>query len=346
MCLKIADDIGLFKHIGAQKSPAKSIDTLAAATSVEPALLKRIARHLAARNILLDNNGSALGSYGATHISEALATREGSSGIRHLCHVYTSAFLDMPRFLEENGYKTPSDARNGTFQQSRGLRGLSMFECLQREENKHLAEDFNLLMKFTTKGRRSFLDVCDIRLLLEGRRGKEAGASRHLFVDIGGGTGTDAVSFRTSFAEVSGTVELQELDGVIEAARNAGVEYQDVSLRVLDFFSPQPVRGSRFYFMGSVLHDWPDTDAKRILENVAAAMEPGFSTLLLSENVLPNENCHPHLSAIDLTMMTMLASKERSEEDWKRLLEDTGLKIIKIHSIPSCLKSVLECELR
>ena len=347
MCLKVADDIELFKHVGLQGSTFKSIDALAALTSVEPALLKRIARHLAARNVLVDNVSAAPGSYyGATHISEALATREGSSGIRHTCHVYISAFLEMPEFLRENGYRTPSDSRNGIFQQRHGLAGLTWFECLQRPENGQLAEDFNLLMRFTTKGRRSFLDVCDVASLLQGRGAASGEASKHLFVDIGGGTGTDAMDFRARFVDVPGMVELQELDGVIEAARTTGVEGRGVSLRAHDFFAAQPVRGSRFYFMGSVLHDWPDADGKRILERVVAAMGAGYSTLLLSENVLPDANCHPHLSAIDLTMMTTLASKERNEEDWRQLLESAGLRILRIHTIPSCLKSVLECELQ
>ena len=106
------------------------------------------------------------------------------------------------------------------------------------------------------------------------------------------------------------------------------------------------MRKSRFYFLGSVLHDWSDEDAKRILDNVAKAMKPGYSTLLLSENVMPDAGCHPHLSAMDMTMMTLLASKERSEGDWHRLLGNAGLKIVMVHTIPSCLKSVLECVLK
>ena len=68
------------------------------------------------------------------------------------------------------------------------------------------------------------------------------------------------------------------------------------------------------------------------------------STLLLSENVIPATGCHPHLSALDLTMMTLFGSQERTEEHWEELLESEGLKLVKVHSIPSCLKSVLEVE--
>ena len=96
--------------------------------------------------------------------------------------------------------------------------------------------------------------------------------------------------------------------------------------------------------MGSVLHDWPDDEARDILRNVVPAMTEGYSKLLLSENVIPPTGCHPHLSALDLTMMTLFGSQERTEGHWRRLLESEGLKLVAVHTIPSCLKSVLEAE--
>ena len=344
MCLKVADDIELFKHVGTQSSPAKNIDTLAGLTSVEPTLLKRVVQHLAARNVLVDS-ASATDEYGATHISEALATREGSSGVRHAWNIYMPAFLELPQFLKKNGYQAHTDSRNGIFQQSHNLTGLTMFECLHKPEYKPRVEDFNLLMSFTMKARPSFMNVCDMRSLIQKQKPNPQ-ESKHFFVDIGGATGTDAADVRDRFNDVAGVVELQELTGVVEAARATDVESRGVTLRAHDFFTPQPVLGSRFYYLSAVLHKWPDADAKRILENIAAAMVRGYSTLLVSENVVPDSKCPPHVCALDLTMMTMFASKERNEKEWKQLLESAGLKIVKIHTSPSSLKSVLECELK
>ena len=53
-------------------------------------------------------------------------------------------------------------------------------------------------------------------------------------------------------------------------------------------------------------------------------MEKGYSTLLLSENVIPRAGCNPHLSALDLTMMALFGSQERTEEHWKELLGQEG----------------------
>ena len=74
-------------------------------------------------------------------------------------------------------------------------------------------------------------------------------------------------------------------------------------------------------------------------------MARGYSKLLLSENVIPATDCHPHLSAIDLSMMILFGSQERTDKHWKELLASEGLDLVAIHTIPSCLKSVLEAEL-
>lgn len=45
--------------------------------------------------------------------------------------------------------------------------------------------------------------------------------------------------------------------------------------------TPSPHPGSRAYLLRSVLHDWDNTDARRLLRRVAAAMVPNYSNLLI-----------------------------------------------------------------
>lgn len=97
--------------------------------------------------------------------------------------------------------------------------------------------------------------------------------------------------------------------------------------------------------MGSVLHDWPDDDARKILRNLVPALEKGYSKILLSENVIPRTGCHANLSALDLGMTFLNGSHERTEERWTQLLNEEGLVLKKIHTHPSCTKSVMEVEL-
>lgn len=46
--------------------------------------------------------------------------------------------------------------------------------------------------------------------------------------------------------------------------------------------------------------------------------------------VLPNENDHWQAAQLDLTMMSALGSKERTEEQWHAPIDAAGLKIPKI----------------
>ncbi|TGO26810.1 hypothetical protein BPAE_0053g00010 [Botrytis paeoniae] len=46
--------------------------------------------------------------------------------------------------------------------------------------------------------------------------------------------------------------------------------------------------------------------------------------------VLPNENVHWQAAQLDLTMMSSLGSKERTEEQWASVIDAAGLKILKI----------------
>ena len=55
--------------------------------------------------------------------------------------------------------------------------------------------------------------------------------------------------------------------------------------------------------MHHVLHDWPDDDVVRIFSQVAKAMKPGYSRLLLGENVLQDIDCHLYPALLDWGMM-------------------------------------------
>jgi len=104
--------------------------------------------------------------------------------------------------------------------------------------------------------------------------------------------------------------------------------------------------GARAYYMHSVLHDWPDDVCERILANVKNAMERGYSKLLINENVIPDVQAHWEATALDMMMLALFASKERTAAQWKHLLEDrAGLKIVKIWDVGNGVESLIECEL-
>jgi demethylsterigmatocystin 6-O-methyltransferase len=59
--------------------------------------------------------------------------------------------------------------------------------------------------------------------------------------------------------------------------------------------------------------------------------------------VLPNSGIPLEATQLDMTMMSSLASRERTEEQWHKLLEGAGLKINKVYTYNPTLKdSIIE----
>lgn len=49
---------------------------------------------------------------------------------------------------------------------------------------------------------------------------------------------------------------------------------------------------ARAFYVHSILHDWDDTNGRQILSNLAAAMIPEYSKLLINENVIPKAGAY------------------------------------------------------
>lgn len=92
-----------------------------------------------------------------------------------------------------------------------------------------------------------------------------------------------------------------------------------------------------------IFHDWPSASCENILKNTASAMKPGYSKILINDVVLPNKGVPAMPTESDIAMMACFAAMERSESQWRSLLESAGLKIVKIWQGVS--ESVIEAEL-
>jgi hypothetical protein len=154
-----------------------------------------------------------------------------------------------------------------------------------------------------------------------------------LLVDVGGGNGTDLELFLQALPQPYNEVArliFQDLPAVIDEAKKTKSFAANVEPMVHDFFTPQPVKGARAYFLNHVLHDWPDARVRQILKNLRPAIKPGFSKLLLGENVLPGEKVPPVVAALDLEMLAVFGAKERTRQEWEEVLKSAGFRIVKI----------------
>lgn len=71
-------------------------------------------------------------------------------------------------------------------------------------------------------------------------------------------------------------------------------------------------------------------------------MKPGYSKLIINDVVLPERGAGRFATQSDMNMLSLLAAMERTEAQWRALLERGGLKNVKIwYGSP---ESVIEAE--
>ncbi|KAI0400709.1 O-methyltransferase-domain-containing protein [Xylaria palmicola] len=183
--------------------------------------------------------------------------------------------------------------------------------------------------------RPSWVDMYPVQERLVAGLHQDLASDASALVDVGGGTGQILQDFRVTIPEYRGRLVLQELPEVIEAAKARGVGTGDdtrIELQAHDFFTPQPICGARAYFLRSVMHDWSDDKCRQILGHLKAAMTPGYSRILISDCVLANERAAWQHLSLDLFMMALASSKERTEQEWHDLINSCGLKISGIYN--------------
>ena len=102
------------------------------------------------------------------------------------------------------------------------------------------------------------------------------------------------------------------------------------------------------YFFGYVqwiLHDWNDEDCIKILKNCQKAIPEKTRKIIIVDAVIRPDGDDPFdktRMVFDLVMMANAShGKERTEIDWKRLLEEGGFPRYRIIQIPS-LQMIIE----
>jgi O-methyltransferase domain/Dimerisation domain len=97
-----------------------------------------------------------------------------------------------------------------------------------------------------------------------------------------------------------------------------------------DFFVEIPSGGDA-YLLKFVLHDWSDEDCARILRNTRAAMA-GHGVLLVIESVIPPGNESYPGKFMDVNMLVMTGGRERTESEYRTLLERGGFRLRRVTS--------------
>ncbi|MFF3441514.1 methyltransferase [Streptosporangium sp. NPDC002721] len=141
-------------------------------------------------------------------------------------------------------------------------------------------------------------------------------------VDLAGGTGALLGTVLRDHPEAGGI--LFDVPGVVANAP-AHLDRMGVLERCElvggDLFESVP-EGGDVYLLSRILHDWDDDRCVRLLRNCARAMGKG-AELLVIERVVSADTHLP--LAFDLHMMVMTGGRERTEEEYRALLESAEL---------------------
>lgn len=75
-------------------------------------------------------------------------------------------------------------------------------------------------------------------------------------------------------------------------------------------------------------------------------MAPRYSKLLIFDFVLPDVDAPLYTSLLDINMMALLSEMERTERQWKALLDSVGLEIVCFHKSSDSAKGMVEATLK
>jgi hypothetical protein len=162
-------------------------------------------------------------------------------------------------------------------------------------------------------------------------------------VDIGGGYGTLLTRILEVYPTIGGV--LFDLPEVIASARKEVIA-DAIGARIKcvpgDFFQAVPADGDR-YILQVVIHDWDDAAAVRILRNCARVMHDD-SRIVLIERLLPEKAVDgPAIIQGDLNMLVLTGGRERSVQEYEKLLRTAGLEVMQI--LPTQLQwSIIEAK--
>lgn len=303
--------LGIPDHL---KRGPRSAAELAAATGTHAPSLYRVLRALASVGVIAEQDESR---FALTPLSETLQTGVPGSirsfAISELGGEHYDAWADL-----EQSVKTGEIAFDHVF-------GMDVWEFFQKNpENARIFNDsMSGLTAATNEAILSRYDFSGIRKL----------------VDVGGGHGGLITSILRARPEMTGV--LFDSPSVIEGARSR-IEAAGLADRCEtvsgNFFQSVPAGGDG-YILKWIIHDWNDERATTILKNCRNAIS-NDGRLMLVDVVIP-PGSEPHFGKfIDLNMLVMTGGLERTEQEFRTLLEASGFRLTRVVTTESPISIV------
>ncbi|KAI4267628.1 MAG: hypothetical protein L6R38_008170 [Xanthoria sp. 2 TBL-2021] len=324
---KVGVDLGLFKALAATEGSLSVDDFVAKQPGADPILLERLFRYLASVRMITE---TGKGLYAANQVTVTLADESIEGSLQYIFNIGNPVYQAIPSFLQEQNFQTDT---HGKFAWHKSTNTDLDFFPWAKQHPQQLSY-FQKLMSVPRDG--EWFDVVPFST-----NPKYCKPDQAYFVDIGGNIGHQCRRLKAKCPTLPGRIICQDLP---ETIHSAPPMVQGVEMMPYDFFTPQPVQNAKFYYLRTVLHDWPDDKAEEILKNVVGAMGPD-SRILIDEMVLPNTGVHWWSACLDLHMYAMLGAMERNVDQWEGLLGRCGLRVVETRTyMPVMRNSVLVVE--
>ena len=313
--IQIGIDLGVFTTLSTNGDPI-GLQHFLDTTGASPTLLAHLLRSMASFGLIVETNKD---TFTANCISKALAHPDVVGAFPHVTHLHALTAQVLPRYLHEHKYQAMNDTKDLPFHLALGT-DLSPFEWMKQhpEQMKALGHAMKI------ERMHSWIESYPVR---DEIANFQASTDSALLVDIGGGFGQQAVAFKTQVPSLPGRVVVQDVASTLAyALATDGIEFQEH-----DFFTPQPIKGAKFYYLRHILHDWSDEDSIRILQNLLPALT-FESRIVVDEVVLPDTHVPWQCAFMDLTISASFGGCERSRDEWESLLGRAGLRIVEVHT--------------
>ncbi|KAF2458074.1 S-adenosyl-L-methionine-dependent methyltransferase [Lineolata rhizophorae] len=314
---RIAIDLGIFDTLTKNGGATMSAAELSAGTGADRVFVLRVLRQLAASGLIKQSGPDA---WVPSTLTYFLAMPKYRDTIQFTFDLPGRAIARLPAYVASTGYKNPSDPMDGPFQFAIGEKKHGWQYARERPQlmaalQNHMAGLRDARPRWTDPGFYPFAERLEEGIKLDG----DAGA----VVDVGGGMGHDLEAVMAARPRFPGKLVLQELPQVVARCKDNG-KFEAMEH---DFYKPQPVKGARAYLLHSILHGCSDEQCKVVLSHLRDAMEPGYSRLLVDELVVPEMAASWKVTSMDLYVMALSSNGERTEAQYRQLLETAGLEV-------------------
>jgi hypothetical protein len=273
-------------------SGPRSVRELAQENGADPATLQRILRALASDGVFAEEEP---GVFRNTEASELLRSNQPGNW-PEFSHLFGGVFLEAVAEMDPHTI-------DATFQRRYGTDFWSWLA-----DNPEQRATFDLAMA-GGKDRHA-----DRLAALEWRDDETV-------VDIGGGNGALLCALLARRPELRGVVF-----DLPETVRDESDFGDRLSFVAGSFFEEVPPADA--YILSAILHDWNDDRAMEILRTIGTAAGPE-SRLLIVDGVIEPGNEPNGMKWLDLLML-VIGGKERTEPEWRELLDGAGFTIDQI----------------